>query len=160
MVKLSLRLLGEFSAAGHDGHPIVISAKKNHALLAVLALASSGRLSRHNLTDLLWGDRADEQARKSLRQALVSLRRELNCAEPAALVITGENVGLDLERIDVDALAFARLVATESLTDLRAAVSLYRGPLLSGLTLRAPDFEEWLRYQRERFHDLAARPTQ
>jgi DNA-binding SARP family transcriptional activator len=65
--------------------PIAISAKKNRALLAVLALSPGMTATRERLAGLLWGDRPDEQARSSLRQSLAALRKELGDADEALL---------------------------------------------------------------------------
>src|SRR3954467_1521791 len=68
MVGLALRLLGEFEARDNAGRLVTIGARKTRALLAVLALASSNWVLRDRICRLLWSDRADEQARSSLRR--------------------------------------------------------------------------------------------
>jgi DNA-binding SARP family transcriptional activator len=83
--RLDLTLLGSFSAMGPAAMPVAISAKKNRALLAVLALSPGMTATRERLAGLLWGDRPDEQARSSLRQSLAALRKELGDADEALL---------------------------------------------------------------------------
>src|SRR5262245_22422008 len=76
-ISFKLYLLGTFEARDVADRPVDISAKKNRALLAALALSPLGWIFRERLADLLWSDRADEQARSSLRQSLISLRVQI-----------------------------------------------------------------------------------
>jgi DNA-binding SARP family transcriptional activator len=94
-ISLRLALLGEFAATDGAGKEIAISAKKSRALLAILALSSSGSATRDRLAGILWGDRADEQARSSLRQALAVLRKELGNISPLPLSVDSERVAVD-----------------------------------------------------------------
>ena len=61
-------------ALTRDGQPIDLRSKKAQALLIYLALTGKPH-SREHLATLLWGDRYDDQARRSLRQALHALRK-------------------------------------------------------------------------------------
>ena len=56
-------LLGAFSIVDSQGHILLISSKKNRALLAILALSPSHTMTRERLADLLWGEHGEEQAR-------------------------------------------------------------------------------------------------
>src|SRR4051812_15831288 len=71
--ELTLELLGPVRLGNSAGDDLTPKARKTRALLAVLAL-SKGTVSRLRLTELLWGDRGEEQAKASLRQALYELR--------------------------------------------------------------------------------------
>jgi hypothetical protein len=59
------------------GTGLTITSKKARALLAYLALRPGQRHSRDHVAGLLWGDVDEAQARQSLRQTLLSLRRAL-----------------------------------------------------------------------------------
>lgn len=48
--------------------------RKARAILAYLAARPDARISREKITELLWGDRGEAQARASLRQALLEIR--------------------------------------------------------------------------------------
>lgn len=140
-----LDLLGGFRLTTASGREIPISSRKNRALLAIVALADGCAASRDQLVALLWGDRGEQQARNSLRQALVALRREL--AEiGSSLVIQDDQVRLDLAHLQVDAVAFRALADAG---DWSEAAALHRGPLLAGLSLGGEAFEDWLRLQRD-----------
>ncbi|MEZ5669278.1 MAG: BTAD domain-containing putative transcriptional regulator [Alphaproteobacteria bacterium] len=155
MRELALSLLGEFEIRDGAGQIIPLVGRKNRALLAILALAPGASVSRARAARLLWSDRADEQARSSLRQALTTLRKELKAAGAATIFADDARVGLDPERIDVDALAFRRLAVSSAPDDLRAAAALYRGVLLSDIEIGDVAFEEWLQLERSRFSDMA-----
>jgi DNA-binding SARP family transcriptional activator len=157
MAELIVRLLGGFEAHLQSGATLALSTRKTEALLAYLALPAGRRHPRDTLTALLWGDRADRQARQSLRQALSDLRRALALSGRAATVLVeeGEIIGLARGAVDVDAVAFERLARSKAVSDLTASVDLYLGDLLAGLVVKASGFEEWLMAERARLHELA-----
>src|SRR5215510_10986248 len=98
---LKLRLFGGFelqSGRGPVGAPV---GRKVRALLACLALSPGLIWPREKLMALLWSDRAEEQARASLRQALTELRHTLG--EPSPLRTEQDTVSLDSSAIMVDA---------------------------------------------------------
>jgi TolB-like protein/Tfp pilus assembly protein PilF len=141
-----LELLGGFRLTMEVDREIAISSRKNRALLAILALAPGNCVTRDELVALLWADRGEQQARNSLRQALVALRRDLSELDPSPLVIQDDQIKLDLAHLRVDVISFQSLVEVE---DWPAAASLYKGALLSGLSLGGDAFEDWLREQRD-----------
>jgi TolB-like protein/DNA-binding SARP family transcriptional activator/tetratricopeptide (TPR) repeat protein len=150
---ISLRLLGEFEVRDAAGMPITITARKNQALLAALALAPSCTLTRSRIAGLLWSDRGEEQARTSLRQALVALRKDLGIAGATLLSFGDERVRLDFSRIDIDALEFRKLAKGSDIESLRKAKTLLHGPLLADLEIADPAFESWLAQERRRIDD-------
>ena len=83
-----LRLLGRFELALDTGPVLTVSGARAQLLLARLALANGGHLDRALLSAMLWGERADAQARASLRQQLWALRQELK-SFPDALADRG-----------------------------------------------------------------------
>lgn len=62
---LRLRLLGGLELIGSAGQTVNFVSRKDAALLAFLAMRDHP-VDRSEIADLLWGDRAEEQARKSL----------------------------------------------------------------------------------------------
>src|SRR5215813_15145660 len=130
MKPLIVTLLGGFEIRGASGQIISLPTKKTLALLGYLALRPGKAYPRDRLAALLWGDSADEQARKSLRQAMYVLRKTLPETEPPALLMEGETIALNGDAVDVDASAFERLVSERTPEALERAVALYRGELL------------------------------
>jgi TolB-like protein len=154
---LHLAVLGGFSVEGADGRPVSITSKKNRALLAILALSPQLSAPRDSLANLLWSDRDDAHARSSLRQSLVLLRRELGKATLAAMVIGDETISLASDRVEIDALEFLRLAEATDAASLRRAAELYRGELLSGLSISDAAFDDWVISERARFSETAVR---
>lgn len=149
---LSLRILGPFEISA-DGVGIPISSRRGRALLAYLALQHARTESRERLATLLWGDRQDRQARQSLRQCLLSLRRDLEGFGPDILQLETDTVVLD--RVSVDAQRFAALARSDTRSELIEAIALYRADLLDGLRVESEPFREWLGNERARFRSLA-----
>jgi DNA-binding SARP family transcriptional activator/TolB-like protein len=154
MARVRLTLLGGFTASLAEGTALALPTRKAEALLALLACRPGEPRQRESLMALLWGDRSDTQARHSLSQALTSIRHAVDDKAPL-LVTERDTVALSPEGAEVDVVEFRRRVESGTLDDLRTAVELYRGPLLDGLKLREPGFEEWLGQERVRLHELA-----
>jgi TolB-like protein/DNA-binding SARP family transcriptional activator len=157
MAHLDVRLLGGFEIRLDSGQKITLSTRKAEALLAYLALAPGQARSREQLASLLWSDRADAQAKSSLRQALTALRRGLRENGSPVFATDGESVALDASTLVVDVLEFERLAGNGSNGNLARAEQLYQGPLLDGLNVRDPSFNEWLAQERARLHELAVK---
>jgi TolB-like protein len=138
---LRLTLWGQFSASGADGIEFVIKSKKAKALLAYLALSPRLSRSREEIMALLWSERGEAQARASLRQVLVGLRKDLGEEAMDALVVTNDAVALDPDRVTIKPASPGE-------------------ELLSGFHLHDPAFEDWLRDERLRHEDAPAPEAQ
>jgi len=155
MTRLVLKVLGEFTALANNGDPVVVISKKNRALLAVLALAPNGSATRERLCDLLWSDRGPEQARSSLRQALVALRKDLAELVPLPVLADDERVRLDPNMVEVDALVIQALSKSVNLTVAGKIAALCTGELLEGFQVKDPVFQLWLASERQKWRDLS-----
>jgi TolB-like protein/lipopolysaccharide biosynthesis regulator YciM len=153
-VEIKFVFFGSFAAQWPDGSAIELPTRKAEALLAYLACRAGDAQPRDRLTALLWGERADAQARHSLSQTLTSIRRALNGAA-SILSVDRDTVTLRTRAADIDVVAFKRLAASDSPDDLRAAADLYRGPFLDGFKLRDSAFDEWLQQERAQLYELA-----
>jgi len=149
---LSLRLLGGFLLRA-DARPRPVPARKAQALLAYLAVRGGRAHARETLTGLLWADVGERQARQSLRQTLMRLRRAL-AGHRGALLTQADTVTLNPAVLDLDVVAFERLVRSGTPAALESAVALYHGPLLDGVRVAAPAFEGWLDSERARLAEL------
>ncbi len=154
MGSLALRLLGGFECKTSLGHPVPIRSQKAQALLAYLACHPGQSHPRDKLATLLWPEIDDHQARANLRKALFVLRPAL-AAAPSSLRIEEGAVALDTGALDIDVVAFERLVRQGTPQALQQAADLYRGDLLEGLGVTETPFEEWLVGERERLRELA-----
>ncbi|TQV71941.1 BTAD domain-containing putative transcriptional regulator [Denitrobaculum tricleocarpae] len=155
MPSMRMQLLGGFRFETDDGRPIAVSAKKARALLSYLALTQGMPQSRDMLASLFWGNSGDAQARSSLRQALMTLRKCLPPNDADALRSDSEFVTLNEAAVTVDALEFQRLVQDDTIGNLTDAIALYRGDLLQNLTVTAPEFEDWLVSEQRRYCQMA-----
>lgn len=154
MKKLSIRLLGRLEVSDANDDVLTVSGSKQQGLLAFLALNGDQPPSRDRLIALFWGDRFDEQARQSLRQALSKLRKLVG-GDDDILTAEGDRVALKAEAMEVDALSFERLAADGSPAALLEATKLYRDVPLEGLFVKESGFEEWLGAERSRLNGLA-----
>jgi DNA-binding SARP family transcriptional activator len=152
MVKLRLTLLGGFEARSDSGRSSAISRTKAQMLVAYLAMHPKQTHLRDKLATLLWDDAAAEQARLSLRQTLFIVRQALPF-DP--ILIDGNSVAFTADAVTVDAREFEQLAASDDPEPLERAATLYKGDLLQGISPGSAQFEEWLRAERERLHELA-----
>jgi TolB-like protein/Flp pilus assembly protein TadD len=157
MTRLKLTLLGGFGAQLSSGADIALPGQKDRALLAYLAIAPGASHPRERLASLLWGQSGDHQARDSLKQALMRLRRCVGPADETVLHADRQTVALDFAALEVDALAFQRLAQDGGTEALAEAVTLYRGDLLDGIGALDPAFEDWVSVERRRFRQLCER---
>lgn len=66
--------LGGFVLESGGGRELTLPSRKDRLLLAYLALSAGKSQTRDRLAGLLWGDRAETQARDRLKQALAGIR--------------------------------------------------------------------------------------
>jgi TolB-like protein/DNA-binding SARP family transcriptional activator/Flp pilus assembly protein TadD len=152
---LEISLLGGFCVrSGTDGR-IELAGRKDCALLGYLAVSPGVPFSREKLATLLWGDSGDRQARDSLKQALLRLRRSLSPVSSTPLVTNRQSVTLDRDSVTVDVGLFEQLLSDATLEAMERAIALYRGDLLDGIQVRDPAFEDWLLVERQRLRGLA-----
>jgi TolB-like protein/Tfp pilus assembly protein PilF len=154
---LKLALLGGFEARTRRGDVVDLPGQKDRALLAYLAIAPGDSHSRERLAGLLWSERGDHQARDSLKQALLRLRRSLGAGDGGVLRSDRRSIALERIGIDVDVRTFERLVRDNTIETLAQAASFYRGDLLDGLVVHDPAFEDWLLIERQRLRQLFER---
>ena len=126
--RMRLRLLGRLALTGEDGLPVRLVTRKCGALLAYLATCPEQAASREQLATLLWGGCADAQARQSLRQALVLLRKELNAGELFQADKT--HVRLTPGAWTIDLAAFEALARSAEPQLLAQAAALFGGAFL------------------------------
>src|SRR5690349_9980991 len=152
-----LQLLGRFGVTLHGSPPLPLAmpAGRPRALLAYLAMQPGHAEPRERLAALLWGDGPDKQARHSLRQCLMVLKRELEAVGWTVLRIERDRVALDPALVTVDAAEFAALAGVDDLAGLDRAAELYAGDLLDGFELDVATFDEWVRAERARLRASA-----
>jgi DNA-binding SARP family transcriptional activator/Tfp pilus assembly protein PilF len=144
-----LNLMGGWSLTFEGGTDFPLPTRKDKQLLAYLATHGSQRHSREKLANLLWADRADAQARDSLRQSLAAIRKAFRTIGLDPLLADRTSVGLSCPDLYVDVVHF-----TQDTSD-PALAKLYQGPFLQGFDTSTPEFENWAAQERQRIDALA-----
>ena len=141
---LAIRLFGGFDVQ-FDGEPLPpLRTRKGKWLLALLALYQGRTVEREWLAEKLWPDSLTP--RDNLKRCLTDLRAALG---PHAYRVAGPSrdlLSFEADSADIDVARFDAAVAeakrSHSVSSLREAVDLYRGPLLEGWTA------EWIGAER------------
>jgi DNA-binding SARP family transcriptional activator/TolB-like protein len=126
--------------------------RKARALMAYLAVQGGRAISRERLSDLLWPYQGSEQARHSLRNCLLELRKALG--EGAKRHLVAEFANCRLQEVDTDIHRFEQLSRSHNRSDLFAASELYRSEFLADFVIDSEPFQEWLAGERDRTLDL------
>jgi DNA-binding SARP family transcriptional activator len=151
---LEIRILGPFEALV-GGTPADVGGSKRQALLAMLALRNGRLVGVDMLIDGLWGEELPAAPRNALHHHVARLRAALGEA-----AIGGSTDGYALRDASVDAVGFETLLAEaraasragdveEAAEAVAAALALWRGPALQGLTETA-----WFRAEAQRLEAL------
>ncbi len=166
MPHLAINLLGSLQVQ-LDARPVAgLDALKARALLAYLVTETAHPQRREVLAARLWPDSPDDLARRSLSQALFTIRRALadETNDPPFILSTRDTIQFNpASRMTLDVQAFqARLSAVHAhdhatlttcagcLAQLETAVACYTGDFLQDINV--PDsepFEEWAVLRRE-----------
>ncbi len=120
------------------------------ALVAILSTSPKGRLSRARLCRLLWEETPEANARHSLSQLLLTVRKAL----PEVLFANQRDAWLNVaSNTDYD------LVVTKAFTDgAPAALKHLRGHFLADLPAYSSDFENWRSTKQRALFDIVV-PT-
>ena len=122
--------------------------KKARALLGYLAAQGQQAVSRERLADLLWPYQGSEQARHSLRNCLLELRKGLG--PRAAHYLAADFANCRIQDVVVDLDRFERLSRSQHRSELQTAANLYRGEFLADFDINSEPFQEWLAAERDR----------
>jgi DNA-binding SARP family transcriptional activator/TolB-like protein/Tfp pilus assembly protein PilF len=144
---LSIGLLGALVIDSGEGRLGKVP-KKARGLLGFLAAQGGQAVSRERLADLLWPYQASEQARHSLRNCLLELRKALGRRAVDHLV--ADFASCRLQGATVDLERFERLARSAEGGDLQQAAALYRGEFLADFHIDSEPFQEWLAAERDR----------
>lgn len=165
---LYVTLLGGFAVERNGISITNFRTDKIRALLAYLVAEAERPHRREWLAALFWPETGDDVAKRNLRQSLHRLKSAIP-GDDGWLEMTRQTVLLRAAAVGSDIGRFNHhLHAVEThthsalhhcstcLDHLTAAVELYRGDLLLGLTLKdAYGFEEWHAVERERLQQRA-----
>jgi DNA-binding SARP family transcriptional activator/pimeloyl-ACP methyl ester carboxylesterase len=141
---LSVRLFGRL-ALECDGAAVPLpGSRRARGLLAWLAL-HPGRHPRAALAAQFWPNVLDSSARASLREALTTLRRELDPAARAHILASADQLGLDPATVESDVDTFRAHVNHGALG--KALLVVGDGELLAEFD------DDWVHKEREALRD-------
>src|ERR1700722_7413287 len=139
-----LRLMGGFGLSTAAGAPGEIPSRRARGLLAYVHLAPDRSASRERLGGLLWSDRAETQAKASLRQCLFELRDGLSTAGLDILAVGRERIAVPVQTLTSDVPALELALAAQDPAAIATLPGLMAGGrLLDGLELGGL-FQDWL----------------
>jgi DNA-binding SARP family transcriptional activator len=140
---VELRILGPLEVVEED-RTLDLGARKQQALLGVLALRPREVVSTARLIDELWGESPPASAAKAVQGYVSGLRKALG---GSAIVTKAGGYLVEVDPDALDAERFDHLVAAgrerltrepdEAAAQLREALALWRGDPLEGLRLEA-----------------------
>jgi DNA-binding SARP family transcriptional activator len=138
----TIKLLGTFALLGRSDGVIALPLK-TQALVALLALQKGRPVKREVISEWLWPDRGEKQARNSLKQALYVLRRD-GFGEEDAVKAWDDTLALHPEDIACVVHELQALLKPETQAPWQRIASLYSEPLLSGFPPISPVFDDFL----------------
>ena len=139
------RTLGPVQVSLADGStPAELQWNKHLGLIVYLARSPRKTRTREHLIGLLWGDKPEAKARRSLNTAVSLLRGYAGAnavkSDSTQISLRGNGVRLDTE--EFDGCVAAR--------DFAAGVALIGGEFLEGFSIRgASQFDDWMTAERE-----------
>lgn len=142
-------VFGEFRIYAPDGEEITLSNRRAALLLAMLCLEPDQSMERETLARLLWADRFLPQAKASLRQCLLELKRKLEEAGIDDLIVTRREVSIRKGSLVCDLFDLeAELSSGEIDAAIDRMIAIGNRPILQGVVLNS-DFDDWLAERRD-----------
>src|SRR3546814_4893858 len=120
-------LFGGFALSDASGETVRLMLRKTEALIAFLAVCPSQSQQREALASLLWSESNLASALQSLRQARLTLSRNLDAHELPIVQFSRREITLERSALEIDVAEFARLQTAGDQDSLARAVDLYRG---------------------------------
>lgn len=145
---LRVTLFGTFRLDAPGGEEIVVTGKRARALLAILCLAPGVAVERGRLCELFWRGRFRAQARASLRQTLLELKKQLTPVRADFFKVTRDSVAVNpaAVRSDLAELETA-LVQDPASQASEMLLAIGNRPLLGRLEF-GDAFQQWLDARR------------
>ena len=148
MLRLKIRLLGEYSAVDFHGNALSIGDVRTQALVVYLALLIDGKPSLREVAELVFDD---PNAVIAVRGLIRNLNAALRFLPHDILVDEGSTIRFNRDTVEVDTHRFNQLIGVPSIKSTRRATEIYRGNLLEHFSTGLPAFDAWLDAQRQTF---------
>jgi DNA-binding SARP family transcriptional activator len=142
---LRIATLGELRQS-NDGPSARPLRRKPLALAAYLARRAPYAVPRTELATLFWGERGEERARQSLRQALLELKQALG----DSVEVDPESVRLAAGAVELDLLGFEQDLSAGRLAE---AAARWTGDFFEGADdIGGDGFRRWVESERAALH--------
>ncbi len=141
------------------GDAIEIRSRKGVGLLACLALAGGKPVGRDQLCALLWSDRQTPQARASLRQLLVDLRRDFGQSGDVFEIASDGAISCNETGVQSDVADFHRFRRADDRLTLERVFALRHGQFIEGLSPEDAAFADWIEDNRRTLDTLWCEAT-
>ena len=116
------------------------------ALVVYLARGGQRPVPRTELATLFWGERGEERARQSLRQALLEMKQALG----ESVEVDAESVRLAAGAVELDVSVFEREVSAGR---LEQAAARWTGTFFEGVEdIGGDGFRRWIENERAGLH--------
>jgi len=148
MTAYRFQLFGPPQFETSAGRSITIRSRKGIGLLACLALAGGKPVGRDQLCALLWSDRQTAQARASLRQLLLDLRRDFGQAGDVFEIARDGSISSNGTQVQSDVADFHRFRREDDRMTLERIFALRRGQFIEGLSPEDATFADWIEDNR------------
>jgi len=155
--------LGAFRVYQNDQLITEWQSLKSQAIFKYLLSNLEVKVAKHILMDLFWPDATPEAARRNLHQAIYSLRQQMRGGQQDFQHIRFENdryflsprinIWLDFNEFEQHVNAGRRLEANGNLAEAIGQYGIAEG-LYLGEFLEEDLYEDWLRSQRQHFHNM------
>ena len=146
---LSVGTLGRFTLRRSD-REIGLQSRKARALLGYLALSETGEETRERLVGLFWSEKAHKDARGSLRQSVLAIRKAFDKAGFDGFFADKSTVRIDRNIISVDIFDVLHCAANGMTHPLMEHPRL-TDTLLEQTESVDPAFSIWLHGKRQTF---------
>lgn len=147
-VPLHVSLFGSIQVTTQSKTPIDITNRRALIILAMLSINPGQTLSRDIVSRMIWAGRFKPQARASLRQCLLDLKRELQRSGMDILEVSNTQLAVKPDLIDSDLKALeAAFKENDDERATRLLLELSGKPLLADIDL-GDALDKWLASQR------------
>ncbi len=147
-IRLRVTLFGTFRLTLAGGEEVEITGKRARAVLAILCLTPGVAVERALLCELLWHGRFQAQARASLRQTLLGLKKQLAPLQLDFFEITRESVAVNQAMVCSDLAELESVLAGGLQSQASEMLVQIGGKALLGRLDFGKPFEQWLAARR------------
>lgn len=146
--QLDVSLFGNFKIVKTDGEQTIFSNRRARAVLALLCLAPGEPIRRELVSQLIWAGRFRPQARASLRQCLLELKRELQALGLNILEVSNTQLAVSAAAIHTDLQTLEAALDEGDHNEAGRLLTQMAGQyLLNDLDVGA-DLDSWVAAQR------------